>query len=651
MDLDALLDISHRYGGDEEYVLAGGGNTSYKESGVLYVKGSGTQLADIKQEQFVAMDMRKLREMPENQGDPEMSEDERETRALAAMMAARLPGEEHKRPSVESVLHALFIHKLVLHVHPALVNGMTCSIEGEKTCHRLFGEEAIWINLTKPGLVLAQVCKKAFEKYTEHTGRFPQLVFLQNHGIFVAADSVGEIDELMKNVKNKLGGCIVKKPDFSAVEPDKKLVSAYAPALRMLYAPDGMACVQFCVNKQVLKFVSDATAFKPVAQPFTPDHIVYCKDEPLFLEKDADIAAAFNAYTEDKGYKPGVVAVRGLGFFALGRTRKDAVQSRELFLDAVKIATYTSSFGGAMPLPPEFARFVLGWEAEQYRIKASSGSVSGGRLAGKIAIVTGSAQGFGRGIAEKLVAEGASVTIADLKYEGAQECARQLCSVYGPNRAIALAADVSDEESVLRMVQDTVIAFGGLDILVSNAGVLIAGGLSEMSKKNFDFVTKVNYSGYFLCVKHASEPMKIQHKYAPGYLMDIIEINSKSGLEGSNKNFAYAGSKFGGIGLTQSFALELVEYGIKVNAVCPGNLLDGPLWSDPKTGLFRQYLDSGKVAGAKTIDDVRKFYEAKVPMKRGCAIEDVVRAILYVIEQKYETGQAVPVTGGQVMLR
>jgi len=212
-------------------------------------------------------------------------------------------------------------------------------------------------------------------------------------------------------------------------------------------------------------------------------------------------------------------------------------------------------------------------------------------------------------------------------------------------------ADVSDEDSVRNMIQTTVLAFGGLDILISNAGILIAGSLSDLSKESFDLVTKVNYSGYFLCTKYAIEPMKIQNKYAPGHLMDIIEINSKSGLEGSNKNFAYAGSKFGGIGLTQSFAMELVEYGIKVNAICPGNLLDGPLWSDPERGLFKQYLDSGKVADAKTIDDVRKFYEAKVPLGRGCTVADVVCAILYVIEQKYETGQAIPVTGGQVMLK
>jgi sorbitol-6-phosphate 2-dehydrogenase len=153
-----------------------------------------------------------------------------------------------------------------------------------------------------------------------------------------------------------------------------------------------------------------------------------------------------------------------------------------------------------------------------------------------------------------------------------------------------------------------------------------------------------------VCVQQVAPILSLQHRANPESWSDIIQINSKSGLVGSNRNGAYAGSKFGSIGLTQSFALELLEDGIKVNAVCPGNYFEGPLWSDPEKGLLIQYLRAGKVPGARTVEDVRKAYEAKVPMGRGCTPADVMKAIYYLIEQKYETGQALPVTGGQIML-
>ena len=268
-----------------------------------------------------------------------------------------------------------------------------------------------------------------------------------------------------------------------------------------------------------------------------------------------------------------------------------------------------------------------------------------GRLAGKISIVTGAAQGFGKGIAEELYKEGATVVIADMNVPLAEQVAREL-----GERACAIAVNVADEESVAHMVAETVERYGGLDLMLSNAGVVRSGPIAQMEKKDFDFVTNINYTGFFLCAKYAAIIMQAQHEADPDAMFDIITLNSKSGLEGSNKNFAYAGSKFGGIGLTQSFALELCAYNIKVNAVCPGNFLDGPLWSDPERGLFVQYLKAGKVPGAKTVEDVRRFYEAKVPMNRGCLPLDVARAVMYCVEQKYETGQAIPVTGGQVML-
>jgi NAD(P)-dependent dehydrogenase (short-subunit alcohol dehydrogenase family) len=280
----------------------------------------------------------------------------------------------------------------------------------------------------------------------------------------------------------------------------------------------------------------------------------------------------------------------------------------------------------------------------------SQGAASENRHSDRTAIVTGGAQGFGAGIAQSLSKLNMNVVVADLNEKTGNELVGELNSTKSSNHSVFVRTDVSDPESVESLMKSAVRDFGGIDLVISNAGVLRAGGLDEMDPETFNFTTSVNYNGYFHCAKYASEVLKIQNREKPGYFTDIIQVNSKSGLRGSNRNFAYAGAKFGGIGLTQSFAMELAPHNIKVNSVCPGNFYEGPLWSDPVNGLFVQYLKTGKVPGAKTIDDVRKYYEDQVPMKRGCRLEDVMKAILYIIDQEYETGQAIPVTGGQVML-
>jgi sorbitol-6-phosphate 2-dehydrogenase len=273
-----------------------------------------------------------------------------------------------------------------------------------------------------------------------------------------------------------------------------------------------------------------------------------------------------------------------------------------------------------------------------------------GRATGKVAMVTGAAQGFGLEIATALAAAGAQVALADINAEGVQKAADQLNSGHGDEVALGVVADVTRPETLKAAVSQIVRHWGGIDLLVANAGIVRAGSVMDQPMNDFERVTQVNYTGYFATVQAVAPVMAQQHRGAPKCLFDIIQINSKSGLVGSNRNGAYAGSKFGGIGLTQSFALELVSYGIKVNAICPGNFLDGPLWSDPDRGLFVQYLRSGKVPGAKTVADVRHHYESKVPMGRGCTTDDVMHALFYLMGQPYETGQALPVTGGQVML-
>ncbi len=268
----------------------------------------------------------------------------------------------------------------------------------------------------------------------------------------------------------------------------------------------------------------------------------------------------------------------------------------------------------------------------------------------KVCVVTGGAQGFGEGIVKELIAYGALVWIADLNGEGARIMAERCNQAAGRTVAFPVAVNVADEKSVKAMTEQIVLTCGGMDLFVSNAGVLKAGSVKALSADDFRFVTEVNYTGFFLCTKHVAPVMEAMNKPTGKYYTDIISISSKSALEGSNRNGAYAGSKFGSVGLVQSFAKELIADNTKVNTICPGNFFEGPLWSDPDKGLFVQYLKTGKVPGAKSIADVKQHYEQQIPMHRGCFPSDVVRAIFYAIEQVYETGQAIPVTGGQVML-
>jgi NAD(P)-dependent dehydrogenase (short-subunit alcohol dehydrogenase family) len=323
----------------------------------------------------------------------------------------------------------------------------------------------------------------------------------------------------------------------------------------------------------------------------------------------------------------------------------------DVYEDLMKISYYSEDFGGSRFLSKDQINFIDNWEVENYRRQMAGGSKSGNPVDQKIIIVTGAAQGIGEGIARDLMEKNANVILADLNEKKGLQLANELNKQGKNNRAVFIKTDVSDAVSVKNLMFETVREFGGLDVLVSNAGILRAGDLDEMDPDTFELMTKINYNGYFLCVKYAAEILKIQAKYHQRYFTDIIQINSKSGLKGSNKNFTYAGGKFGGIGLTQSFAMELMPFRIKVNSICPGNFFDGPLWSDPVSGLFVQYLKAGKVPGAKSIDDVKKHYESQVPAGRGCTVPDVMKALYYAIDQQYETGQAIPVTGGQIMLK
>ena len=643
--IENLVAVSRKYGSDARYVIAGGGNTSYKDAEKLWVKASGHALATITEDGFAVLDRSKLNPMGEKAYSTDVAE--REAQVKEDLAAACLT--KGRRPSVETSLHNCMDFAYVVHLHPTLVNGLMCSMKAAGTCAELF-PEALYIEYTDPGYTLF---KKVYDRIKAHEqafGKQPQVIFLQNHGVFVGADTTEEIDRIYDGIMSRLEACVKPVPEgFGEKIPAE--VTDIVPAIRQILSRGGrcLKTLQVTRNALVDLYLADP---KAVSLPFTPDIIVYCKSEYIVLNSEDLVKEAeekIEAYVARRGHTPKVLLVKGIGLVAVGDHAKNAGIITEVFLDAMKVAYYAGSFGGEHPMETAWIDFIDNWEVENYRRKVAAGH-SAGRVEGKTIIVTGAAQGFGEGIARELMGQGANIVVADLNEAVGAATAASFNEIAKNNRAIFVKTNVADMDSLQNLMKQTVLNFGALDVFVSNAGVLRAGGLEAMTPENFEFVTKINYQAYFYCAKVASHIMKIETAADPDYFADIVQVNSKSGLRGSKANFAYAGGKFGGIGLTQSFALELAPFRVKVNSICPGNFYDGPLWSDPVNGLFVQYLAAGKVPGAKTVQDVKDFYLAQVPMRKGCTPVDVTKAILYAIEQTGETGQAIPVTGGQVML-
>ena len=649
-ELEDLIKISQKYGADSRYVIAGGGNTSYKNAEKLWVKASGHALATITEDGFAVLDRALLNPMGEKTYSTDAAQREEQVKNdLASACLTR-----DRRPSVETSLHNCMGFSFVVHLHPTIVNGLMCSKNAGAVCKELF-PEALYIEYTDPGYTLFKKVYDRISAYKATNGHEPQVIFLQNHGIFVGADTTAEIEAIYDGVLGKLEAVVKPLPEGEA--PVCDCVTDTIPAIRQMLSRGGrgLKTLQVTSNALIQSFAESEEAFAAVATPFTPDIIVYCKSQFIYIAPSSpdDLLAQAEAKIEDyvarRGHTPKVLLIKGIGLVAVGDHAKNAAIITDVFTDALKVAWYAQSFGGEHGMEPAWIDFIDNWEVENYRRKVSAGS-SKGRMEGKTVIVTGAAQGFGEGIARQLMLEGANIVVADLNEAVGAKTADSFNEVARNNKAIFVKTNVSDMESLTNLIRTTILTFGALDTFVSNAGVLRAGGLEAMTPENFEFVTRINYMAYFYCAKVASHIMKIETQHDPEYFADIIQVNSKSGLRGSKANFAYAGGKFGGIGLTQSFALELAPFRVKVNSVCPGNFYDGPLWSDPVNGLFVQYLNAGKVPGAKTVEDVKEFYLAQVPMRKGCSPVDVTKAILYAIEQTNETGQAIPITGGQVML-
>ncbi len=348
-DLTKLVELSNKYGSDPELVLAGGGNTSYKEDGVLYVKCSGTKLGTITADGFVAMDIGRLTELMDKQYPADDAS--REAAYLADVMNAVCDEDRTKRPSVEALLHSLFPQKYVLHVHPALINGITCAENGRVIASEILGDDIIWIDICRPGYTLGKLCSEAMNAYLAAKGKPVQIILLQNHGIFIAADTPEEIGELTAAVIGKLEARL--QGSYKDIEDELSEITG-RPA-------------RFLPIREAAWFVDNEENAAALAKPFTPDHIVYCGPFMYFV-KAAAMKSSLDAFRQEHGDYPKVVLVEKAGAFAVC-DEKAMGNVKLLVNDAMKIAYYARKFSDIQPMTDDLTNFITHWEAESYRKK------------------------------------------------------------------------------------------------------------------------------------------------------------------------------------------------------------------------------------------------------------------------------------------
>ena len=429
-------------------------------------------LATITEDGFAVLDRALLNPMGEKKysTDTALREEQVKNDLAAACIT------KDRRPSVETSLHNCMEAAYVVHLHPTLVNGLMCSANAAETCAELF-PDALYIAYTDPGYTLFKKVYDKIASYKKEHGREPQVIFLQNHGIFVGADSTEEIERIYDDVLSRIGARTAALPEGPAAVCD--CVSETIPAVRTYLSRGGRGLKTLRVTNNALieSFVSSKEAVQAVMKPFTPDGIVYCKSEYIYIDPkdEADLLSQaekkIEAYCAKRGHTPKVILIKGIGLVAVGDNSKNAQVITDVFTDAMKVAFYAGSFGGPHPMNKRQIDFIDNWEVENYRRKvAASGSV--GRVEGKTIIVTGAAQGFGEGIARELLKQGANIVVADLNEVTGEKTAAGFNAIAGNNKAIFVKTNVADMDSLRNLVKVTVMTFGALDVFVSNAGVV-----------------------------------------------------------------------------------------------------------------------------------------------------------------------------------
>jgi rhamnose utilization protein RhaD (predicted bifunctional aldolase and dehydrogenase) len=364
-EIETLLEISHLYGNKKDYVIAGGGNTSYKNNSHLWIKASGTSLAELTEDGLVCLSRQCLRKIYTTTYSSNATTREEEVKKD---MLSCVISSSDKRPSVETSLHDCIDFPFVVHTHPTLVNAVMCSRFVENTVHRLFGDSVLYMEYTDPGYVLFKKVNDRIQQFTAREDHAPEVIFLQNHGVFVAGKTIDDIKNTYLSIEQKINNEVhhmVPDPSHSA--------NTLEQLCNAISSETGKVAIS-AYSKLIQHFASDGKNYQKIARPFTPDSIVYCKSNYLFIKDENDLIKQILLFEKEFGHLPKIIIVNNKGMIALDDSLKTAETAMEVFEDMMKVSTLSENFGGPNCMSDEQIQFIDTWEIENYRRKMNQGS-------------------------------------------------------------------------------------------------------------------------------------------------------------------------------------------------------------------------------------------------------------------------------------
>jgi rhamnulose-1-phosphate aldolase/alcohol dehydrogenase len=628
---------------EEDLVLWGGGNNSIKsratdllgrEIDVMYIKSSGSDMKSIVPKQFPAVRLDYI--APLRKRDEEMSDQE-----MVDYLAKCLIDPASARPSIETLLHAFLPARAVLHTHADAILALTNTRGREETVRACFGKDVILVPYRRPGFRLSRDVADAFDAHPDAKG-----LVLMNHGLITWGDSVQEAYDTHIDLVTRAEQHGVRRPQPPPSHVEARDATTIAPKIRGAL---GGRILELDNSPETLAFLEreDAPRITQIGAA-TPDHLLYTKRFPLFLRDGDDLAQALHAYQDryTAWYAahpsefpmldpaPRIVLMPGVGMWTAGKDARAARIVRDIYRHTMRILERAESFGGYESLDNRDAFHAEYWPLELYKLTLLPKEKE---LASKIVLVTGAASGIGRAVAERFAEEGAHVVVTDVDVALAEEVAQSIVAKHGMRRAIAMKLDVADEHDVEHAFAETIRAYGGLDVVVSNAGISSFGSLDVLPVADWDRSFAVNARGHFLIARAAMRILKQQG------LGGAIVFNASKNVTAPGKEFgAYSVSKAAEAQLCKIVALEGGEYGIRANMLNPDAIFGGSrFWSDEMRSMRAQ---------AYGVDTERlpDFYRNRTLLKVEVTADDVAEAALFLAGPRSAktTGAMLPVDGG-----